>query len=237
MGRAARAPRRRSRVAALHPLASRSTTPALRAALSAALADADWLVFTSRRGVEAFAELLANPRPARRRLAAAPHAAARVTLPSRAGRASAPRPPTRRARCSAASTSSAPAARPRSPRRSPTTGASRRRACCSRSRNARRRARAQRWARRRALHALRRLPHRARAARRAETRARRRSVPRRRAREPVGRERLRASGGSRRAGRDLYHRAVDDGRGPGAGLDVTAEAREPSLEGILEAMQ
>src|SRR5262249_8906902 len=36
----------------------------------------------------------------------------------------------------------------------------------------------------------------------------------RRAREPLGRERLRASGGSRRAGRDLYDRAVDDGRGP-----------------------
>ena len=35
-------------------------------------------------------------------------------------------------------------------------------------------------------------------------------------REPVGRERLRASSGSRRAGRDLYDRAVDDGRSPGS---------------------
>jgi uroporphyrinogen-III synthase len=32
-------------------------TPALRAALARAIVDADWLVFTSRRGVEAFAEL------------------------------------------------------------------------------------------------------------------------------------------------------------------------------------
>jgi uroporphyrinogen-III synthase len=38
-------------------------TPALRAALNRALADADWLVFTSRRGVEAFAQLRAAARP------------------------------------------------------------------------------------------------------------------------------------------------------------------------------
>ncbi len=39
-------------------------TPELRAALSEAVADADWLVLTSRRGVEACARLLAQPRAA-----------------------------------------------------------------------------------------------------------------------------------------------------------------------------
>jgi len=38
--------------------------PELRATVVAALADADWLVFTSRRGVEAFASLREGPRPA-----------------------------------------------------------------------------------------------------------------------------------------------------------------------------
>jgi uroporphyrinogen III methyltransferase/synthase len=40
-------------------------TPELRAALKVALADADWLVLTSRRGVEACARLLAQPVRAR----------------------------------------------------------------------------------------------------------------------------------------------------------------------------
>ena len=38
-------------------------TPALRAALAAAAAEADWIVFTSRRGVDAFAVLGAQPGP------------------------------------------------------------------------------------------------------------------------------------------------------------------------------
>src|SRR6476646_6939802 len=60
-------------------------TPELRAALSAAVAVADWLVLTSRRGVEACARLLATPAGPRRGGAspAAPHAAARVPLPAR----------------------------------------------------------------------------------------------------------------------------------------------------------
>jgi len=45
-------------------------TPALRAALNRALADAGWVVFTSRRGVEAFAELSNPPLPAKARVAA-----------------------------------------------------------------------------------------------------------------------------------------------------------------------
>jgi uroporphyrinogen-III synthase len=59
-------------------------TPELRAALSAAVAVADWLVLTSRRGVEACARLLATPAGPRRGASpAAPHAATRVPLPAR----------------------------------------------------------------------------------------------------------------------------------------------------------
>src|SRR5262252_6758671 len=64
-------------------------TPELRAALSAAVADADWLVLTSRRGVEACARLLA-PREAAHGGGAAPTSQARggaliatVALPAR----------------------------------------------------------------------------------------------------------------------------------------------------------
>jgi uroporphyrinogen-III synthase len=58
------------------------TAPDLRARLAAALLSADWLVFTSRRGVEGFAALIAD-REARPRVAAvgaATAAAARATL-------------------------------------------------------------------------------------------------------------------------------------------------------------
>jgi uroporphyrinogen-III synthase len=44
-------------------------TPALRAALDRALVEADWLVFTSRRGVEAFAQLRGVPVPAKTQVA------------------------------------------------------------------------------------------------------------------------------------------------------------------------
>ncbi len=44
-------------------------TPELRAALAEAVADADWLVFTSRRGVEAFANLHADALPENARVA------------------------------------------------------------------------------------------------------------------------------------------------------------------------
>jgi uroporphyrinogen-III synthase len=44
-------------------------TPALRVALDRALADADWLVFTSRRGVEAFARMRGTPVPRTTRVA------------------------------------------------------------------------------------------------------------------------------------------------------------------------
>lgn len=47
------------------PIAS----PERKAALSAALAEADWLVFTSRRGVETFAELVATTPPGQCRVA------------------------------------------------------------------------------------------------------------------------------------------------------------------------
>jgi len=59
------------------------STPALKAALAAALPDTDWLVFTSRRGVEAFAALAAGPPGAKCRIAAvgaATAAAARDAL-------------------------------------------------------------------------------------------------------------------------------------------------------------
>jgi len=70
-------------------------TPALRAALAAALADADWIVFTSRRGVESFAALAALA--ARTRVAvvgaatadAARAALGRVDLVGRGGTAAA----------------------------------------------------------------------------------------------------------------------------------------------------
>lgn len=58
-------------------------TPALRAAVAAAAADADWLVFTSRRGVDAFAVLHAAALPAAVRIAtvgAATGEAARTRL-------------------------------------------------------------------------------------------------------------------------------------------------------------
>ncbi len=58
-------------------------TPALRAALNNALGDADWLVLTSRRGVEAFAELCSAPLPVKTRVAvvgAATAAAARTII-------------------------------------------------------------------------------------------------------------------------------------------------------------
>jgi uroporphyrinogen-III synthase len=45
-------------------------TPALREALATAVAEAGWLVLTSRRGVEAFGGLFAGPLPARLRVAA-----------------------------------------------------------------------------------------------------------------------------------------------------------------------
>ena len=44
-------------------------TPELRAALAEAVADGDWLVFTSRRGVEAFATLHAAALPENTRVA------------------------------------------------------------------------------------------------------------------------------------------------------------------------
>jgi uroporphyrinogen-III synthase len=44
-------------------------TPGLRVVLNRALADADWLVFTSRRGVEAFAQMRGVPVPAKTRVA------------------------------------------------------------------------------------------------------------------------------------------------------------------------
>jgi uroporphyrinogen III methyltransferase/synthase len=61
-------------------------TPELRAALARALADADWLVLTSRRGVEACARLLSPHEAARRGAATAAQAAGRtatVALPAR----------------------------------------------------------------------------------------------------------------------------------------------------------
>jgi uroporphyrinogen-III synthase len=62
-------------------------TPTLRAALGAAVADADWLVLTSRRGVEACARLLApDTLPARARVATV-GAATADTARERLGRA------------------------------------------------------------------------------------------------------------------------------------------------------
>ena len=60
-------------------------TPELRAALSKAVAGADWLVLTSRRGAEACARLLATPAETPRGGASsiAPRATARVTLADR----------------------------------------------------------------------------------------------------------------------------------------------------------
>lgn len=60
-------------------------TPELRAALSEAVAGTDWLVLTSRRGVEACARLLGTPAEPRRGGAssAAPHTAASIALPAR----------------------------------------------------------------------------------------------------------------------------------------------------------
>jgi len=60
-------------------------TPELRAALSKAVASADWLVLTSRRGAEACARLLATPAETPRGGASsiAPRATARVTLADR----------------------------------------------------------------------------------------------------------------------------------------------------------
>lgn len=69
--------------------------PELRAALAEAIADADWLVFTSRRGVEAFAALHESPLPADTRVAvvgaataaAAKDSVGRTDLTSEAGTA------------------------------------------------------------------------------------------------------------------------------------------------------
>ena len=70
-------------------------SPELRAALAEALHDADWLVFTSRRGVEAFTALHASRLPAHTRVAvvgtataaAAKSSVGRVDLTSEAGTA------------------------------------------------------------------------------------------------------------------------------------------------------
>ena len=188
----------------------------------AALADADWLVFTSRRGVEAFAELSSSPLPAKARVAVVGAATAD------AARAQ---------------------ARPRGPNR-PRHGAAlaaqlatdgdleRRPNVLHRDRRERRRrAGASARGRRRALHAARPLSHDRRAAGGDQAACVDARCRARRAREPVGREWIRAPSGARRAGRDLHDRAVDHGRGARARIAVTAEAREPSLEGILEAMQ
>jgi uroporphyrinogen-III synthase len=71
-------------------------TPALRAALATAAAEAAWLVFTSRRGVEAFVALGGRPAAATRiavvgasTAAAAEHALGRVDLVGRGGTAAA----------------------------------------------------------------------------------------------------------------------------------------------------
>jgi uroporphyrinogen III methyltransferase/synthase len=61
-------------------------TPELRAALDRALADADWIVFTSRRGVEAFEQLRRSPLPARARVAVVGAATAAIAR-ARLGRA------------------------------------------------------------------------------------------------------------------------------------------------------
>ncbi len=75
----------------------RIDTPALRNALAAALPTADWLAFTSRRGVEAFATLVDSSVPARGRIAVVGQATAaaardrlgRVDLIGRGGTAAA----------------------------------------------------------------------------------------------------------------------------------------------------
>src|SRR5215831_17738734 len=61
-------------------------TPELRAALAKAVADADWLVLTSRRGVEACARLL-SPHEAARRGTAATTSRAAAHRDGRAARA------------------------------------------------------------------------------------------------------------------------------------------------------
>ena len=60
-------------------------TPALRHSLEAAAADANWLVFTSRRGVEAFVALNAKPPAGATRVAAVGSATAQAAL-ARLGR-------------------------------------------------------------------------------------------------------------------------------------------------------
>ena len=59
-------------------------TPELRAALRDAVADADWLVLTSRRGVEACARLLAPCADTRRGASSPASRVERATLPARA---------------------------------------------------------------------------------------------------------------------------------------------------------
>jgi uroporphyrinogen-III synthase len=207
-------------------------TPELRKALAGALADADWLVLTSRRGVEACARLLASASQAQ--------GAARIALPAR----------TRVATVGAAT---AGEARERLGRADLVGGGSAAALGAALTRDARfmRAARVVLALAANASDAL------ERALEAAGARCVRFDVYRTIPAPPVASKRALSSLGAERvvlaspsAASGFVHQVDLDVPvaiytiGPSTtaaaralGLDVTAEAREPSLEGILEAMQ